>query len=230
MRRLCSCFVKVDIGCYVYSTEQDSVDEPACIILARGVQEPANRSTMTNPMLLAAEAQDRTFAMSKSKFLPGAYGWCFGGPDALGLQAAEHPSAVMKWKAYAPFKHLWNQIATSATGKAAIPRVHSHITCTCHVPLASRLSPGRPPGHRWLCALLALPMPPFLAMRGHIRHLLSPRLIAWPCVATLSAALLQAACAATHGYPLRLLTTRGRTLEPTTASHVWPHVLSISCL
>ena len=44
-----------------------------------------------------------------------------------------------------------------------------------------------PPGHRWLCALLALPMPPFLAMRGHIRHLLSPRLIAWPCVAWLPA-------------------------------------------
>ena len=126
------CFLKADIGCYVYSTVQDTNEEPASIILARGVRAPTlpvPRGTMTNPMMLMADGQDRTFLMSKHNCLPNAYGWCFGGPDGLGLsQTSDKP--VMRWKAYAPLKHLWNQFALrSSAGKRAIPQVHFNPVC-----------------------------------------------------------------------------------------------------
>jgi hypothetical protein len=54
--------------------------------------------------------------------LPMAYGWSFGGPDALGSSRMDDDQPIGNWKGYAPFPHVAHMVCSNKAFQAVVPR------------------------------------------------------------------------------------------------------------
>ena len=71
-----------------------------------------------------APGQEMSFYHSNpsSYRLPKAYGWSFGGPDALWTSWNDDEMPIGNWKGYPPFPHIAHQVCHQRSRESVVPR------------------------------------------------------------------------------------------------------------